>query len=90
MAVRLVASFQGRVQGVGFRATVLHHARGLAVAGFVCNEPDGSVTLDADGDKQELQELLNRIQARPAGELDHCDVTWDNSLDRQPGLRIRY
>ncbi|MEL6107805.1 MAG: acylphosphatase [Planctomycetota bacterium] len=90
MSERMIARFVGRVQGVGFRATVLHHARGLVVHGFVRNEPDGSVLLDADGPRSELEELLQRIQSRPAGELDHCDVTWVESQGRGEGLRITY
>ena len=88
MSTRLIARFSGRVQGVGFRATVLYHASGLDVNGFVHNEPDGSVLLDVDGPKTELKELLNRIESRPAGSIDHCDATWTESLDRNNGFSI--
>ncbi|MEO1526089.1 MAG: acylphosphatase [Planctomycetota bacterium] len=90
MSDRVLARFSGRVQGVGFRASVLHHARGLTVHGFVRNDPDGSVLLDVDGRRSELEELISRIQSRPAGELDHCDVSWVESLGRDDGLRIAY
>ncbi|KAA5540199.1 acylphosphatase [Roseiconus nitratireducens] len=85
---RLIARFCGRVQGVGFRATVMHHARDLDVHGFVRNEPDGSVLLDVDGARGQLKTLLSRIQDQPAGELDSCDVTWTDSLSRTRGLGI--
>ena len=88
MNVRLIARYSGRVQGVGFRATVLYHADGLHLNGFVRNEPDGSVMLDIDGPKDELEELLNRISAKPAGEIEHCDVTWLDSLSRTSGFSI--
>jgi acylphosphatase len=88
MNARLIVRFEGRVQGVGFRATVLHHAQDLNVNGFVRNEPDGSVLLDIDGPKTHLTELLNRIQARPAGSIDHCDVSWAESTQRDHGLSI--
>ncbi|MEM6469090.1 MAG: acylphosphatase [Planctomycetota bacterium] len=86
--VRLIAKFSGRVQGVGFRATTLHYADGLDVNGFVRNEVDGTVLLDADGTKTELQELLQRIKERPAGTIDQVDVTWTESLDRENGFSI--
>ncbi|MCD0460286.1 acylphosphatase [Roseiconus lacunae] len=85
---RVIARYRGRVQGVGFRATVLHHGSGLDVHGFVRNEPDGSVLLDVDGSKAHLNELLNRIESRPAGSIDDCDVTWQPSLGRDHGFSI--
>lgn len=84
----MMARFSGRVQGVGFRATVLFHADGLEVNGFVRNEPDGSVLVDVDGPKGQLQELISRIESRPAGSIDHCDVTWTESLGRSGGFSI--
>ncbi len=85
---RLIARYSGCVQGVGFRATVLHHARGLDVHGIVCNEPSGCVLLDVDGPKIQLTELLQRIESRPAGTIDHCDVSFVESLQRSDGLSI--
>lgn len=86
---RLIVRFRGRVQGVGFRATTLYHADGLNIHGFVRNEPDGSVLLDADGSKAHLQELLDRIESRPAGSIDDRDVTWSDSLGRSNGFSIQ-
>ncbi|OUT59776.1 MAG: hypothetical protein CBB71_09635 [Rhodopirellula sp. TMED11] len=86
--VRLIARFNGRVQGVGFRATALLAARDLDVHGFVRNEPGGSVLLDVDGKRTELVELLNRIQNRPAGFIETCDVSWTDSLQRETGFSI--
>jgi acylphosphatase len=89
MNVRLIARYRGRVQGVGFRATVLFHAKGLDVHGFVGNQPDGSVLLDVDGPKVQLRQLADRIESRPAGAIDDCDLIWTDSLQRSGGLSIR-
>ncbi|QDV45924.1 Acylphosphatase [Stieleria neptunia] len=88
MNVRLIARYRGRVQGVGFRATVLFHASGLDIHGFVRNQPDGSVLVDADGPKSQLKELIRRIESRPAGSIDDCEVTWVDSLQRNRGFSI--
>ena len=88
MKTRLIARFHGRVQGVGFRATVLHHAQGLEVHGFVRNEPDGSVLVDADGTRTHLKELVSRIKARPAGSIDEYQIDWAESLERENGFSI--
>lgn len=85
---RLIARFNGRVQGVGFRATALSYARDLNVHGFVRNEAGGSVLLDVDGDRTDLVELLNRIQNRTAGFIETCDVSWTDSLKRKTGFSI--
>ncbi|MCA9131554.1 MAG: acylphosphatase [Planctomycetales bacterium] len=62
---RLSVRYRGRVQGVGFRATVADTARAFAVTGRVCNVQDGSVDLLAEGEEAELhrfqQEILRRL-----------------------------
>lgn len=54
-------TFEGRVQGVGFRHTVFELARGHEVTGWVRNEPDGSVTLLAVGEAAEVDSFLHGI-----------------------------
>jgi acylphosphatase len=61
--VRMSASFQGRVQGVGFRYTVVHLAEDYAVTGYVRNEWDGTVKLIAEGEREELKRFLSAINS---------------------------
>jgi len=42
-------SIKGQVQGVGFRYHTLNRARELEIYGFVTNQPDGSVYIEAEG-----------------------------------------
>jgi len=58
---RVTVLYGGRVQGVGFRATVRHIARGYDVTGLVHNLPDGRVELVAEGMKEELDAFLAGI-----------------------------
>ncbi|KRE97194.1 acylphosphatase [Nocardioides sp. Soil774] len=52
------ARVTGRVQGVSFRWYAEEQARRLGVAGWVRNEPDGSVLLHAEGDDAALDALV--------------------------------
>jgi len=58
---RIACRFSGRVQGVGFRATARSIAISQGVVGWVRNEPDGTVTLEAQGPTDQLETLLERI-----------------------------
>jgi acylphosphatase len=58
MLHRYCISVQGRVQGVSYRAHAQQAARQLGLAGFVRNEADGSVYLEAEGEVAALQQLL--------------------------------
>lgn len=61
--------YSGTVQGVGFRATVHHLARGYAVVGTVRNLPDGRVELRAAGEPGELARFLDAIDQSRLGPL---------------------
>ncbi len=59
--------YTGRVQGVGFRATARVIAQGHPISGYVRNEADGSVLLEAQGEpvniglfRQELRTAMHR------------------------------
>ncbi len=59
---RIAVRYEGRVQGIGFRFTVINLARDFEVTGFVRNEFDGSVTLTAEGAEDQLTGLLQAVQ----------------------------
>jgi acylphosphatase len=57
----------GMVQGVGFRWFVARHARGLGLAGFARNLPDGRVEVVATGGDDEVMARLEELlRAGPA------------------------
>ena len=49
---------KGRVQGVGFRYSALKAAKSYKIIGFVRNEADGSVYIEAEGDEFNLELFL--------------------------------
>lgn len=56
---------KGKVQGVFYRATCKAVADQLGVKGFVLNQPDGSVYIEAEADNFELEALLEFCQEGP-------------------------
>ena len=51
----------GRVQGVGFRFYTNKKAVELNISGYVQNKPDGSVYIEAEGDKTSLQTFIDWV-----------------------------
>jgi acylphosphatase len=66
--------YRGHVQGVGFRYTVRHIAGQRRVAGFVRNLPDGRVHLVAEGERGELDGLLEEVALRMANYIREVSV----------------
>lgn len=62
---RELVTIRGRVQGVGFRATVLEHASRFAVAGSVRNTPAGAVAIDVEGDAAAVDAFVAAVIAEP-------------------------
>ncbi|RMG59518.1 MAG: acylphosphatase [Bacteroidetes bacterium] len=55
----------GKVQGVFFRQSTQQEANRLGLAGFVRNEPDRSVYLEAEGAEAALQALIRWCHTGP-------------------------
>jgi acylphosphatase len=55
----------GRVQGVWFRASTKKEADRLGISGFVRNEADGDVYLEAEGEEAVLENLVDWLWQGP-------------------------
>jgi acylphosphatase len=86
---RIRVSYGGRVQGVGFRATARRIALDLPVTGWVRNEPDGSVTLEAQGEPADLDALARTLRER-MGRLIHAERRTELSpAEGETGFEVR-
>ena len=66
----------GRVQGVAFRWVAQREAERLGLAGWVRNEPDGSVAGFAEGEKDDVDAWVSWChQGPPSAVVRHVAVT---------------
>jgi acylphosphatase len=65
--------FRGRVQGVGFRATAERIATPLGLAGWVRNEPDGSVACEVQGAPTLVAAFLDELGAAMSGKIESSE-----------------
>jgi acylphosphatase len=66
-SARVHLKINGRVQGVYFRASTVEQARRLGVTGWVMNCRDSSVEVIAEGDREQLEELIRWCHDGPPG-----------------------
>jgi acylphosphatase len=73
----LHAVARGRVQGVNYRAFISRNAAALGLTGYVRNLPDNSVEITAEGNKKQLQTLIELLEkGPPAARVDNLELTW--------------
>jgi acylphosphatase len=61
----ITATTTGRVQGVGYRYSVVHVANELGLVGWVQNTPDGSVKTWAQGHESVLERFVAYLREGP-------------------------
>ena len=65
--------FYGRVQGVGFRYRAQYAAQSRGVTRWVKNEWDGTVAMEAQGTRAQIQRLLALVQQGTYVFIDSID-----------------
>ncbi|OGH68749.1 MAG: hypothetical protein A3J66_03450 [Candidatus Magasanikbacteria bacterium RIFCSPHIGHO2_02_FULL_47_14] len=80
----LTLTIHGKVQGVWFRAQTKKKADALRLVGYAKNNPDGSVTVVAEGDKDALLHLLAFCHiGSPAAHVESIEEHWEKIKERQ-------
>lgn len=77
--VRAHIFYSGIVQGVGFRYAVQRFAREFDVSGWVRNLSDGRVEILAESSKENIQELMDRIDDQFGHSIRSKKVDFSNS-----------
>lgn len=87
----LHALFHGKVQNVGFRATIRRYALHYSIKGYVANKSDGSVELIAQGPDDIVDKFLASIQEYPRGaRIKECIVNPVDNKETFQNFVIRH
>lgn len=86
---RISIHVRGKVQGVFYRASTVTKAQQLGVNGFVRNEPDGSVYMEAEGNEDKLNELIAWCRVGPPrARVDEVAVETHTTLSSFTDFRV--
>lgn len=72
--VRKRMIFYGRVQGVGFRYRAYQEACKQGLTGWVRNDWDGTVTMEAQGEEQAINGVVEALQRGRYISISHIEV----------------
>lgn len=87
MKKRYQIQVSGKVQGVYFRASTKEKAIALGLSGFVRNEPNGSVYIEAEGEAEPLKNFINWCHHGPSAarvervNIQEVDVKSDHTFE---------
>jgi len=81
----------GLVQGVGFRYFTFKKARELDVAGYVKNLPDGTVEIEAEGERGQLEELISAVKVGPrSAVVNDLHINWEEYEGKYSDFQVTY
>ena len=87
--IRKEIRFTGAVQGVGFRYRAKYAASGFGVTGWVKNEGDGSVIMEAQGTNRQINEMLKLINTGSYIRIDRMEHHEIPIEENSRGFHIR-
>ncbi|ANB58398.1 acylphosphatase [Anoxybacillus sp. B7M1] len=88
---RLHVIVHGRVQGVGFRYYAQHEALKWDLTGWVKNNEDGTVELEAQGHEERIHLFIDKIrQGSPFSKVTHLDIQSIDPIPNEKTFRIIY
>jgi acylphosphatase len=76
--LELHATFFGEVQAVGFRATACTFAQQLGLTGIVRNKRDESVEIVAQGKKEHLEKLVDKLK-KTFDQIEDIEIEYRDS-----------
>ena len=90
MDVHASITVQGLVQGVGYRWFANRHAVALGLKGYVKNNYDDTVQVEAEGDRSLVEEFINQLKVGPrSAQVKNVIVEWSESKNLFLGFSIK-
>ena len=90
MQQRLHAVVHGHVQGVSFRYYTVFTARQLNLTGWVRNKPDSTVETIAEGERDQLDELIKFLHTgSPSADVTQVATRFDTATGEFDDFTIR-
>ena len=81
----------GYVQGVFFRAFVSQRATQLGLTGYVRNLPRGTVEVNAEGERKQLDQLIGYLKVGPpSAKVEKVVTKWSEYTGSYSGFKVRY
>jgi len=85
------ATVYGYVQGVFFRAFASRRAKELGLTGYARNLPGGAVEVQAEGERKQLEELIEYLKVGPpTAKVDKVVTSWSEYTGSYSNFGIRY
>ena len=85
--VRKHIIFYGSVQGVGFRWRARNAAEHFSCTGWAKNEWDGTVSMEIQGEEEDIDRVILAIEKGTFVRIDNMDVKVLPVVEREYGFR---
>jgi acylphosphatase len=82
--------YGGYVQSVGFRYTARRLAKRFPISGWVRNLPDGTVELEAQGDRHEVESFLEGLRSDMKDNVREAKTCWIGALNGEATFDVRF
>ncbi|OGI26228.1 MAG: hypothetical protein A3J76_01440 [Candidatus Moranbacteria bacterium RBG_13_45_13] len=89
MPILLKAKIHGHVHGVGFRYEATKKARELHLTGFARNERDGTVYVEAQGARENVDKFLHWLEHHgpPMAKVTRVEAKYSHDLENYQEFR---
>lgn len=88
---RLRVKISGFVQGIFYRSFCQQEAEELELKGFVKNQVDGSVLVEAEGEEANLKEFIEILKTGPrSAKVEKIETEWFETQNQFKDFQIKY